>query len=270
MPTSTYSHINTFCVFLQKTNPGSFLDIGLGNGKMGFLARDWLDVMHGERYHKKDWKVRIDGIEIFPDYIQDHQKAIYDNIYIGDALEVIDKLEKYDVVYIGDVLEHFTKERAWQMLDKCAEHSNKYIILSIPLGEKWTQPEIYGNPHEEHKSFWNFEEFEPFVSEKEFLKFPGIGIYGTFLIKREDFLHHRIRERADVFFSQGKEEQAISGMIESLKKLPPNLSSEYVLVDLLLRMSKSREAIERLTRAAELFPEEQSIKEHLNKLKNHS
>ncbi len=86
MPTSTFSHIPTFCLFLQKTKPESFLDIGLGNGKMGFIARDWLDVMHGRRYRKKDWKVKIDGIEIFPDYIQAHQKAIYDNIYLGHEL----------------------------------------------------------------------------------------------------------------------------------------------------------------------------------------
>lgn len=268
MPTSTFSHIPTFCLFLDKTKPGSFLDIGLGNGKMGFIARDWLDVMHGGGYRKEDWKVRIDGIEIFPDYVQDHQKAIYDNIYIGDALKVIDNLVNYDLVYLGDVLEHFTKERAWQMLDKCAEHSNKYIIIAIPLGEKWTQPEIYGNPYEEHKSFWKFEEFEPFVSEKEFLTFHNVGLYGIFLIKREDFLHYRIREKADAFFEQGKRKEAINGMIESLNELSPNLISEYVLVDLLLKQKRFDDAEKRLTRATKLFPEEQSLKDNLQKLKN--
>lgn len=266
MPTSTFSHIPTFCLFLQKTKPESFLDIGLGNGKMGFIARDWLDVMHGGRYRKKDWKVKIDGIEIFPDYIQTHQKAIYDNIYIGDALEVIDNLANYDLIYLGDVLEHFTKEQAWQMLDKCAEHSNKYIILSIPLGENWTQPEIYGNPQEEHKSFWSFEEFEPFVSEKEFLDFPNIGIYGTFLIRREDFLHYRIREKADAFFGHGKREEAICRMIESLKELLPNLASEFLLTDLFLKQRRNKEALERLANAEKYFPEEQSVKELLQQL----
>ncbi len=266
MPTSTFSHIPTFCFFLQKTKPESFLDIGLGNGKMGFIARDWLDVMHGGRFRKKDWKVKIDGIEIFPDYIQAHQKAIYDNIYIGDALEVIDGLANYDLIYIGDVLEHFTKEKAWQMLDKCAEHSTKYIILSIPLGENWTQPEIYGNPYEEHKSFWSFEEFEPFVSQKELLDFSDIGTYGTFLIRREDFLHYRIREKADAFFGHGKREEAISGMIESLKELPPNLASEFLLIDLFLKQRRNKEAFERLANAEKCFPEEPSVKELLQQL----
>tara|TARA_B100000959_G_scaffold285138_1_gene358907 strand:+ start:6180 stop:7112 length:933 start_codon:yes stop_codon:yes gene_type:complete len=266
MPTSTFSHIPTFCLFLQKTKPESFLDVGLGNGKMGFIARDWLDVMHGGRYLKKGWKVKIDGIEIFPDYIQAHQKAIYDNIYIGDALKVIDNLAKYDLIYIGDVLEHFTKEQAWQMLDKCAEHSNKHMLLSIPLGENWTQPEIYGNPYEEHKSFWSFDEFEPFVSEKKILDFPDIGSYGTFLIQREDFLHYRLREKADTFFVHGKREEAISGLIESLKKLPSNLASEFFLTDLFLKQRRNKEAFERLANAEKYFPNDQSIKGLLHQL----
>tara|TARA_Y100000294_G_scaffold174181_1_gene191765 strand:+ start:174 stop:998 length:825 start_codon:yes stop_codon:yes gene_type:complete len=266
MPTSTFSHIPTFCYFLQKTKPESFLDVGLGNGKMGFIARDCLDVMHGGRYRKKDWEVKIDGIEIFRDYIQAHQKTIYDNIYIGDALEVIDNLAHYDLIYIGDVLEHFTKEQAWQMLDKCAEHSNKYIILSIPLGENWTQPEIYGNPHEEHKSFWSFEEFEPFVSQKELLDFPNIGTYGTFLIRCEDYLHYRIREKAGAFFDHGKREDAIRGMIESLKGLPSNLASEFLLADLFLKQHRNKEAFERLVSAEKYFPEEQSVKELIQQL----
>lgn len=152
------------------------------------------------------------------------------------------------------------------MLDKCAEHSNKYIILSIPLGENWTQPEIYGNPHEEHKSFWSFEEFEPFVSEKEFLDFPDIGIYGTFLIRREDFLHYRIGEKADAFFGHGKREEAISVMIESLKELPPNLASEFLLADLFLKQHRNKEAFKRLSNAEKCFPKEQSVKELLQRL----
>ncbi len=152
------------------------------------------------------------------------------------------------------------------MLDKCAVHSNKYIILSIPLGENWTQPEIYGNPHEEHKSFWSFEEFEPFVSEKELLDFPDRGIYGTFLIRREDFLHYRIREKADAFFGHGKREEAISGMIESLKELPPNLASEFLLTDLFLKQRRNKKAFERLANAKKYFPEDQSVKEVLQQL----
>jgi hypothetical protein len=58
MPTSTYSHIPTVVRYLQKVKPSSILDIGLGNGKMGFIARDFLDVMLGEKHRREDWKIK--------------------------------------------------------------------------------------------------------------------------------------------------------------------------------------------------------------------
>jgi len=191
MPTSPYAHIYTFVRYLDLIRPSSLLDIGLGNGRIGFIARDLLDVMLGERYKKSDRQVKIDGIEVFPDYIQKHQKEIYDDIYIGDAYQVIDQLGHYDVIVLGDVLEHFEKKRAYSFLDKCFEHADKYVIIFIPLGEKWVQPEIYGNPHEKHQSFWSQEEFEPMVCAYEYFNYSP-GRYGAFLIKKEDYIDYRI------------------------------------------------------------------------------
>lgn len=37
MPTSPYSHLNLYVNFLTDVKPESILDIGLGNGKMGFI-----------------------------------------------------------------------------------------------------------------------------------------------------------------------------------------------------------------------------------------
>jgi hypothetical protein len=194
MPTSTYCQIQTVVRFLQTLRPTSILDVGVGNGKMGFIARDYLDVMLGQNHRKKDWKIRLDGIEIFPDYVQVHQRFIYDHIFIGDAFEVIDGLGAYDLVILGDVLEHLEKDRAWGLLDKCTDHAGKAVILSIPLGEKWQQPALYGNPHEEHRSFWNRKELESFALEKELFEFPEIGLYGCYLIDKKDYHQYRIRQ----------------------------------------------------------------------------
>jgi 2-polyprenyl-3-methyl-5-hydroxy-6-metoxy-1,4-benzoquinol methylase len=193
MPTSPYTHLTTIVEFLMATRPTSLLDIGLGNGKLGFIARDLLDVMLGERYRKEDWQIKIDGIEIFTDYIQDHQKSIYDEIYIGNAFDVIDTLGAYDVIILGDVLEHFEKDQARQLIDKCIEHCNTHIILSIPLGEKWIQPEIYGNPFEKHLSFWEFEEFKPFACGYKLFKYT-VGLHGAILIKKDDYIDYKIKE----------------------------------------------------------------------------
>jgi SAM-dependent methyltransferase len=192
MPTSPYAHLYPLVEFLSATTPLSVLDIGVGNGKLGFIARDLLDVMYGGRHRKEDWQVKIDGIEIFADYIQDHQKAIYDDIYIGNAFDLIDTLGSYDVIILGDVLEHFEKHQAQQLLDKCITHCKTHVIVCIPLGENWTQPQIYGNPHERHLSFWHFEEFKPFISRHQIYQYKP-GEYGAFLINKEDYIDHKIK-----------------------------------------------------------------------------
>jgi hypothetical protein len=191
MPTSPYGHIHCLVNFLSLIRPSSILDIGLGNGKVGWVARDFLDVMLGERYRREDWQVQIDGIEVFEDYIQDHQRSIYDQIYIGDAFDVIDSLGMYDLIVMADVLEHFEKEKAWQFFDKCITHSNCHIIICIPLSEGWKQPAIYGNPHERHLSFWDPAEFEPFVHAWEYFTYSP-GRYGAYLIKKENYIDFRV------------------------------------------------------------------------------
>jgi predicted O-methyltransferase YrrM/SAM-dependent methyltransferase len=190
MPTSPYSHLHLYIVYLDAIRPKSILDVGLGNGKLGFMARDYLDVMLGERYRKNEWKLHLDGIEVFGDYIQAHQKAIYDQIHVGDAYDIIDTLGTYDVVVLGDVLEHFEKEKGWRFLDKCFAHSNKALLLFVPLGKGWVQPAIYANAYETHRSCWGPDEIQPMSSHHELFQY-GPGHYGAFLIPKSKYVEHR-------------------------------------------------------------------------------
>jgi len=170
----------------------------LGNGKLGFIARDLLDVMLGERYRREQWQVRIDGIEVFEDYIQHHQRDIYDHIYIGDAFELITQVESYEMIFVGDVLEHFEKAKAWQFLDRCISCCTGHLIVNIPLGPEWRQPEIYGNPYERHRSVWNWPDFEPFTYKYKFFDiYPGT--YSTLLIRKDDYIAYKVgRFHSDV------------------------------------------------------------------------
>ena len=255
MPTSTYSQIPTLVSYLHTLMPTSILDVGLGNGKLGFIARDYLDVMLGERYRRSDWKIRIDGIEAFPDYVQDYQRAIYDDIHLGDAYDVIDGLGSYDVVFLGDVLEHFEKPRAEAFLDKCCAHVKQAIILSIPLGERWTQEDIYGNPYERHRSFWTSEELEPRASAVNLLDFPGLGKYGTFLIRREDYRHHQARRHAETLVADGKRPAAIAALETAIDELQPNLQTVVLLAELLVSEGALEAALQWLRLGERHFPE---------------
>ncbi len=64
MPTSNPYQINEILEAINITRPRSILDIRVGFGKYGVLAREYLELYDGrEKYG--DWKRRIDGIEAF-------------------------------------------------------------------------------------------------------------------------------------------------------------------------------------------------------------
>jgi hypothetical protein len=213
MPTSPYGHIMTYVEFLLHSKPSSILDIGLGNGKLGFVARDLLDTMMNQAYRKKDWRVRIDGIEVYGDYIQDHQRALYNQIYIGDALELIDRLGPYDMIVLGDVLEHFEKPRARELLDKCIAHLGNHLVVFVPLGNNWVQPAIYGNPYERHRSAWFFDEFRPLTEQYALFDY-SVGPYGAFLVKKEDYAVFRAEQYLNSGIPAAGGERPLRGRLE--------------------------------------------------------
>lgn len=201
MPTSPYAHLYSLVLYLNTIRPQSILDVGLGNGKLGFIARDYLDVMLGEHYHKSQWKLQLDGIEVFGDYIQYHQRAIYNDIYIGNAYDVIDELGQYDMILLGDVLEHFDKQTGQDFLDKCFNHTNEAVALFIPLGDTWQQEAIYGNPYETHQSSWDLDELLPYCSQYQTIEY-NQGDYGSFLIPKKTYITKRIEALKKLTFRQ--------------------------------------------------------------------
>lgn len=241
MPTSTYAHIATVARYLEHVMPRSVLDIGIGNGKMGFIARDLLDVMLGGRYHRRDWQVRLDGIEAFADYVQAHQRALYDELYIGDAFTVIDTLGAYDLAIVGDVLEHFEPTRACEFMDKCARRAT-WIILNIPLGAAWTQEDIYGNDFERHRSFWTRGDFERAATLAEYFTLAP-GEYGAFLIASTDWMHARIWRDAAGLDSDA---ERIAMLGPRLAALPPRAMSELRFAELLVSSGRCADAYARL------------------------
>ncbi len=268
MPTSAIAGIGCFLNYLDEVRPQSILDIGVGFGRLGFLAREYLEnAVHGD-YQKKNWKVKIDGIEVFPDYIQPHHHEIYNDIHFGDGFEVIDTLGQYDVVILGDVLEHFPKSKAWEMLEKCVRHCNRAVFLFLPIGPDWEQGEVYGNEHERHLSFWELEEIKPFSKQEHCVSFSPRTSYGRFLIQKEDFLHFRIREKMDDMTKNNQAAEGIRVLEMELTHLPPNLESEYFLVDHMIQQQQILPAVDRLESLIGKFPQEkETIQGYIEKLK---
>ena len=146
--------------------PKNILDIGMGFGKWGFLCREYLEGWRS-RVEPHTWKIIIDSIEIWEPFTKlPWNKIMYNNIYLGDAHGVIDKLEDYDLIIASDVIEHLEKEKATKLLESCIKKAKTMFMLNIPLGKGWLNNVIVdGNIYNKHLSSWELEEIEAFAKK---------------------------------------------------------------------------------------------------------
>jgi 2-polyprenyl-3-methyl-5-hydroxy-6-metoxy-1,4-benzoquinol methylase len=159
MPSSLHYHIADVLTVIGRFQPASFLDVGCGFGRWGFLVREQNDVLH-ERYTRESWKTRIDAVEVFEPYISAHHRYLYDNIYVGRIEQLLPKLDSYDVIFAGEILEHIEKEASLAVLAQMRAKARKALIVSVPLGHDWPQGEVFDNPAEAHVSTWTSAELK--------------------------------------------------------------------------------------------------------------
>lgn len=144
---------------ILKLQPESFLDIGVGSGKWGFLFREYTDIWQG-RTLKEQWKAQVDGIEIYAPLVQDYQRAVYKRIFVGNAFTLIDELHSYDFVWAFDLLGAFEKSKGFDMLRKMREKTGMLLAVWQKLGEKAPQKSETHNPYEAVNSTWTLHDFE--------------------------------------------------------------------------------------------------------------
>lgn len=192
MPSSTWVHSSTVQDILWKNKPNSILDIGIGFGRWGFLARELLDVFRG-RFNKEDWKTRIEGVEIWPKYLKDYHHYIYNKIFVGSIQDFLKANKKmFDVIIAGDVIEHLEKEKAIYVLKHLRLIVNKVLIVCIPLGSDYPQGTVKGNSAEAHLSTWEESDFENLgliakLIVKERIKQRPYGVFQLSPIKEVEF-----------------------------------------------------------------------------------
>lgn len=186
MPTSHYNQLNQIVELMYLTKPRRLLDIGVGFGKYGFLAREYLELWYGSGKYD-DWVIQIDGIEAFGKYLTPVHEYIYDRVYVGNALDVLPRLEgRYDLVLIIDVLEHFNHADGLKLLTACRERAEN-IIISVP--KNWCRQEAaFGNEYEVHKFHWKERHFAQF-EDAQFLYNPSsilcyMGVQGREVLKQ--------------------------------------------------------------------------------------
>lgn len=154
MPSSSLFTIPAVMKAVSEVKPRSIIDIGTGFGKYGFLIREYFDLRPGPIPGYDAWAIRMDGIEIFEDYITPVHHYIYNEMYLGEAVEVLKDLDRtYDLALVAGTLEHYKKSEGRGFLDRVKEKARN-IIISTPY-IYYEQAGSYGNRYEEHFAGWD-------------------------------------------------------------------------------------------------------------------
>ena len=164
MPSSMHFNLTFMTDFIFRCKPKTVLDIGIGFGKWGLLCREFIEA-HADRCFPKQWKCRVDGVEIWKRYIEGFPwlQHIYNEVYNGDISKILGSIGKYDMIIAGDIIEHMPRPACERVLRGLVKRAKKVILLSIPLGANWLDNKIVdNNPHEKHQSAWTENEVASF------------------------------------------------------------------------------------------------------------
>jgi hypothetical protein len=123
-------------------------------------------------------------IEIEGGYIADHHRYLYNDIFIGEALDTLGRLgdSSYDLALVADVLEHFKKDRGVRFLRE-AMRVSRWVLVSVPedvVPEKIARTNIFHKPwnnkYEMHRSHWDRQDFEAISPGVRFIPCRGFII----------------------------------------------------------------------------------------------
>lgn len=166
MPTGFPDALTPIAAFVEWLQPARVLDVGVGNGRMGFLAREYGHVPWHPRARGDG--VVVHGIEGYEPYLGDVQRAVYDELVVGEALAQLERLadagERYDLAIASDIIEHFTHAGGLRLVDLCLGVAD---VLVVATPREHFEQESAENDLETHRSHW---------SERELLRAGGRAV----------------------------------------------------------------------------------------------
>lgn len=157
MPTSHPGELGIIPDLLMQLSPQSVLDVGVGFGKWGVIAREYCDVWCC-RFDRCAWKARIEGIEIYSDYANPIWEFAYDHVHVGDARVVVPTLPAFDLAIASDVIEHMPKEDGLRLVQELLARCD-HVIVATPIN--FVPQDNLPNANERHLSLWSLEDVSP-------------------------------------------------------------------------------------------------------------
>jgi hypothetical protein len=149
MPVSNPDHLPLLIHLTAALQPRRVLDVGVGMGSLGLLARQSLDICYG-RIQPAAWETTIDGVEVFEGYRNTVWGYAYSQVHMGDVRTVLPALGRYDLVFCCDVLEHFEHAESRRLISALLAQCD--VLIATTPNHHIPQDAWGGNEAERHLS----------------------------------------------------------------------------------------------------------------------
>lgn len=148
---------------IAQYKPKSVVDFGMGNGKYGFLIREYFYKREPGAQGTWPHVETVIGVDVWTGYQKPWHEHIYDRLIFGNALEM--EPEKADLYLMIDTPEHWPKDKAKKLIDKCLQHGAVLISTPKDIGD---QGESHGNVWERHITQWYPGDFQHYPLSRDF------------------------------------------------------------------------------------------------------
>ncbi|MCL0073611.1 class I SAM-dependent methyltransferase [Dehalococcoidia bacterium] len=144
----------------------SVLDIGCADGDlMGFINN-----------RKRFYTV---GIDVYEPYLKVCKRAkTHNENILCDVRRLPFKDKSFDIVLFLETIEHLEREEGLKVLQDIEGIARREVIISTPVAFAG-QKAYGGNPHQEHRSFWN-----PIEMRQRGYQVRGIGVAENWLVEK--------------------------------------------------------------------------------------
>jgi len=119
-----------FCIeAMVDVSPVKVLDVGIGFGRWGMLVREFCEApLAGNNDANR--RVYLVGVETLRKEIANHASFFYDQVHIGDGVEIIEGMtDRWDLVIFDQPLQHWVVAAVERALNKALDISD-YVIVS--------------------------------------------------------------------------------------------------------------------------------------------
>ena len=140
---------------LNNVQGSSFLDVGCGHGKWGYLLKKYADPSAEPRH--------VTGLDVFEPHVKAlRAEGIYDDVRVGDATSLPFDDKSFDTVIACEVLEHLPAEQGPMLISELTRVARHCFVVSTPAFPclRGGNDTLDGfNPHEAHQHIYSLREF---------------------------------------------------------------------------------------------------------------